>query len=122
MLIIVSSSCEVLVGLSLYLFCFMKGINFRIPCCNQWPGHSSENSMSLQCLLLYDAGSLLGDKTHMPELSSDPNAYIRPSPASGNLGGVTRVTNDAIVLCEGAGYDIILVETVGEYLFTFISS
>jgi len=56
----------------------------------------------------------------MPELSCDPNAYIRPSPASGNLGGVTRVTNDAIVLCEGAGYDIILVETVGEYLFTFI--
>jgi len=112
----------VLVGLSLYLFRFMKGINFRIPCCNQWPGHSSENSISLQCLLLYDAGSLLGDKTRMPELSCDPNAYIRPSPASGNLGGVTRVTNDAIVLCEGAGYDIILVETVGEYLFTFISS
>lgn len=58
-------------------------------------------------------GSLLGDKTRMMELSCDPNAYIRPSPASGNLGGVTRVTNDAIVLCEGAGYDIILVETVG---------
>jgi len=53
----------------------------------------------------------------MPELSCDPNAYIRPSPSSGNLGGVTRVTNDAIVLCEGAGYDIILVETVGKYLF-----
>jgi len=50
----------------------------------------------------------------MPELSCDPNAYIRPSPSSGNLGGVTRVTNDAIVLCEGAGYDIVLVETVGK--------
>jgi len=58
----------------------------------------------------------------MPELSCDPNAYIRPSPSSGNLGGVTRVTNDAIVLCEGAGYDIILVETVGKYPFTVISA
>ena len=60
------------------------------------------------------SGSLLGDKTRMPELSRDLNAYIRPSPSSGNLGGVTRSTNDAIVLCEGAGYDVILVETVGE--------
>lgn len=49
----------------------------------------------------------------MPELSCDENAYIRPSPTSGTLGGVTRCTNDAIVLCEGAGYDIVLVETVG---------
>jgi len=58
-------------------------------------------------------GSLLGDKTRMPELSTDPSAYIRPSPSSGVLGGVTRTTNEAIVLCEGAGYDVILVETVG---------
>lgn len=49
----------------------------------------------------------------MPELSCDMNAYIRPSPSRGSLGGVTRTTNDAIVLCEAAGYDIILVETVG---------
>jgi len=49
----------------------------------------------------------------MPELSCDLNAYIRPSPSRGSLGGVTRTTNDAIVLCEAAGYDIILVETVG---------
>lgn len=62
---------------------------------------------------------MLGDKTRMPQLSCDPNAYIRPSPSSGNLGGVTRVTNDAIVLCEGAGYDIILVETVGKCLCSF---
>ncbi len=60
-------------------------------------------------------GSLLGDKTRMPELSVDMNAYIRPSPTSGTLGGVTRTTNDAIVLCEGAGFNIILVETVGMY-------
>jgi len=49
----------------------------------------------------------------MLELSREPNSYIRTSPAAGTLGGVTRTTNDAIVLCEAAGYDIILVETVG---------
>jgi len=49
----------------------------------------------------------------MPELSRDMNAYIRPSPSGGTLGGVTRCTNDAVVLCEGAGYDIILIETIG---------
>ncbi|XP_039194918.1 methylmalonic aciduria type A protein, mitochondrial isoform X1 [Crotalus tigris] len=58
-------------------------------------------------------GSLLGDKTRMPELSRDLNAYIRPSPTRGTLGGVTRTTNEAILLCEGGGYDIVLVETVG---------
>ncbi|CAG7734529.1 unnamed protein product [Allacma fusca] len=58
-------------------------------------------------------GSLLGDKTRMPELTRDPNAYIRPSPARGFLGGVTRSTNESIVLCEYANYDMILVETVG---------
>ena len=59
-------------------------------------------------------GSLLADKTRMPELSRDMHAYIRPSPTAGTLGGVARATNDAIVLCEGAGYDIVLVETVGK--------
>lgn len=58
-------------------------------------------------------GAILGDKTRMVKLAADPNAYIRPSPSSGTLGGVTRGTNEAIVLCEGAGYDIVLVETVG---------
>lgn len=65
-------------------------------------------------------GSLLGDKTRMPELSRNPRAYIRPSPNSGHLGGVTRTTNEAIVLCEAAGFNMVLVETVGvgqsEYL------
>lgn len=60
-------------------------------------------------------GSLLGDKTRMTELSRDMNAYIRPSPTRGTLGGVTRTTNEAILLCEGGGYDIILIETVGKY-------
>lgn len=58
----------------------------------------------------------MGDKTRMTELSRDMDAFIRPSPASGTLGGVTRTTNEAVVLCEGAGYDIVLVETVGKTL------
>jgi len=58
-------------------------------------------------------GSLLGDKTRMPVLTIDKNAYIRPSPSRGHLGGVTRTTNEAILLCEAAGYDVIIVETVG---------
>lgn len=58
-------------------------------------------------------GSILGDKTRMQELSRDENAFIRPSPTSGTLGGVTRVTRETIVLCEAAGFDVILVETVG---------
>lgn len=55
----------------------------------------------------------------MPELSCDMNAYIRPSPSRGSLGGVTRTTNDAIVLCEAAGFDVILVETVGKTLTSY---
>ena len=58
-------------------------------------------------------GSILGDKTRMQELSRDKNAFIRPSPTSGTLGGVTRVTRETIILCEAAGFDVILVETVG---------
>jgi len=58
-------------------------------------------------------GSILGDKTRMAQLSNDPNAYIRPSPTSGTLGGVTRTTRETILICEAAGYDVILVETVG---------
>ena len=58
-------------------------------------------------------GSILGDKTRMPVLSADPRAFIRPSPARGSLGGVTRKTREAILLCEAAGFDNILVETVG---------
>ncbi len=58
-------------------------------------------------------GSILGDKTRMEELSIDPNAFIRPSPSAGSLGGVARKTREIIVLCEAAGFDIIIVETVG---------
>lgn len=58
-------------------------------------------------------GSLLGDKTRMESLSRNPNAFIRPSPTGGSLGGVARRTRDAILLCEAAGFDRILVETVG---------
>jgi LAO/AO transport system kinase len=58
-------------------------------------------------------GSVLGDKTRMAKLSADPNAYIRPSPAAGTLGGVARATTQAMVVLEAAGYDVVLVETVG---------
>ncbi len=58
-------------------------------------------------------GSILGDKTRMERLSRAPEAYIRPSPSSGALGGVARRTREAIALCEAAGFDAILVETVG---------
>ena len=58
-------------------------------------------------------GSILGDKTRMAELSQHPDAYIRPSPAGRTLGGVARRTREAIVLCEVAGFDVVVVETVG---------
>jgi len=58
-------------------------------------------------------GSILGDKTRMNELSRQPNAYVRPSPTRGALGGVAQHTNDVALLCEGAGYDVVIVETVG---------
>jgi LAO/AO transport system kinase len=58
-------------------------------------------------------GSILGDKTRMEELAVDPNAFIRPSPSAGSLGGVARKTRETIILCEAAGFDTIIVETVG---------
>lgn len=58
-------------------------------------------------------GSILGDKTRMETLCNDPNAFIRPSPSSGSLGGVARKTRESIILCEAAGYDVIFIETVG---------
>ncbi|WP_062356041.1 methylmalonyl Co-A mutase-associated GTPase MeaB [Bacillus kwashiorkori] len=59
------------------------------------------------------SGSILGDKTRMEKLSRHPNAFIRPSPTGGSLGGVHRKTREAILLCEAAGFEIIIVETVG---------
>lgn len=61
----------------------------------------------------HSKGSILGDKTRMNELVKDPNAFIRPSPSSESLGGVARKTRESMILCEAAGYDIILIETVG---------
>ena len=58
-------------------------------------------------------GSILADKTRMARLSIDPNAFIRPSPSSGTLGGVAAKTRETMLLCEAAGYDAVLVETVG---------
>ncbi|MFM9917784.1 MAG: methylmalonyl Co-A mutase-associated GTPase MeaB [Rhizobacter sp.] len=60
-----------------------------------------------------NGGSILGDKTRMERLSVHPSAYIRPSPASGTLGGVAEKTREAMLICEAAGYDVVMVETVG---------
>jgi len=58
-------------------------------------------------------GSILGDKTRMEKLAIDPNAFIRPSPASGTLGGVGRRTRETMLVCEAAGYDVVIIETMG---------
>ncbi|MDC0710162.1 methylmalonyl Co-A mutase-associated GTPase MeaB [Stigmatella sp. ncwal1] len=58
-------------------------------------------------------GSILGDKTRMARLAREPAAYIRPSPSSGTLGGVARKTRETLLLCEAAGFDVVVVETVG---------
>lgn len=58
-------------------------------------------------------GSVLGDKTRMEQLSRHPNAFIRPSPSSGTLGGVTRKSRETMLACEAAGFDVVIVETVG---------
>jgi LAO/AO transport system kinase len=58
-------------------------------------------------------GSILGDKTRMARLAVDPHAFVRPSPSSGTLGGVAAKTRETMLLCEAAGYDVVLVETVG---------
>jgi len=62
---------------------------------------------------MWTRGSILGDKTRMERLSQDLRAFIRPSPSSGTLGGVTRKSRETILVCEAAGFDVILVETVG---------
>ena len=58
-------------------------------------------------------GSILGDKTRMPRLANDDSAFVRPSPSTGTLGGVTRTTRESMVVLEAAGHDVVLVETVG---------
>ena len=58
-------------------------------------------------------GSILGDKTRMARLAVDPNAFVRPSPSSGTLGGVAAKTRETMLVCEAAGYDVVMVETVG---------
>ena len=58
-------------------------------------------------------GSILGDKTRMAQLAASPEAYVRPSPAAGTLGGAARKTRECLLLCEAAGYDVVIIETVG---------
>lgn len=62
---------------------------------------------------LRSGGSILGDKTRMPTLARDPRAFVRPTPSLGALGGVARHTRETLLLCEAAGFDVVLVETVG---------
>jgi LAO/AO transport system kinase len=62
---------------------------------------------------MVSGGSILGDKTRMEQLAVQPKAYIRPSPSSGTLGGVAEKTREAMLVCEAAGYDVVIVETVG---------
>ncbi|MDP7125970.1 MAG: ATP/GTP-binding protein, partial [Acidimicrobiales bacterium] len=62
---------------------------------------------------LRSGGSILGDKTRMEELARDPRAFIRPSPSGGTLGGVARRSREVVLLCEAAGHDVVIVETVG---------
>lgn len=82
-------------------------------------GYLTKNIDSKVAVLAIDpsskksGGSILGDKTRMNELSINKNAFVRPSPSSGTLGGVARATRKTIILCEAAGFDTILIETVG---------
>ncbi len=80
--------------------------------------HVSESGHRVAVLAIdpsspYTGGSILGDKTRMQELSRLESVFIRPSPTGGTLGGVARKTRESMLLCEAAGYDVILVETVG---------
>ena len=81
-------------------------------------GHLTKQNFRLAVLAVDPSserskGSILGDKTRMETLANDPNAFIRPSPSAGTLGGVARKTREIMVLCEAAGFNIIFVETVG---------
>jgi LAO/AO transport system kinase len=78
--------------------------------CNQ--GHSVA-VLAIDPSSSLSGGSILGDKTRMEQLSKNPKAFVRPSPTAGTLGGVHRKTNETLLLCEAAGYDIIVIETVG---------
>ncbi len=80
--------------------------------------HLTENGHQLAVLAIDPSserskGSILGDKTRMEELATDNKAYIRPSPSAGSLGGVARKTRETLLLCEAAGFDTIIIETVG---------
>ena len=80
--------------------------------------HLTDNGKRLAVLAIDPSserskGSILGDKTRMEELSREQNAFIRPSPSAGSLGGVARKTRETVVLCEAAGFDTIFIETVG---------
>ncbi len=83
------------------LGCFLCGLGLRVAV------------LAIDPSSVRSRGSILGDKTRMERLSGEANAFIRPSPTGGTLGGVTRRTRETLLLCEAAGFDVVLVETVG---------
>ncbi|KAA1427223.1 methylmalonyl Co-A mutase-associated GTPase MeaB [Nocardioides antri] len=87
---------------------FIEALGSRLTAAGQRVGVLAVDPSSVRT-----GGSVLGDKTRMARLSTDPNAFIRPSPSAGTLGGVARATTQAMAVLEAAGYDVILVETVG---------
>lgn len=87
---------------------FIEGLGTRLTAMGHRVGVLAVDPSSVRT-----GGSVLGDKTRMATLSADPNAFIRPSPSAGTLGGVARATTQAMLVLEAAGYDVVLVETVG---------
>ena len=85
---------------------------------DSWGEYLVEKGYKLAVLAIdpssaHSKGSILGDKTRMHQLSQNPRAFVRPSPNSGSLGGVARKTRESMLLCEAAGFDLLLIETVG---------
>lgn len=87
---------------------FIEGLGTRLTAAGHRVGVLAVDPSSVRT-----GGSVLGDKTRMATLSADPRAFIRPSPSAGTLGGVARATTQAMLVLEAAGYDVVLVETVG---------
>lgn len=96
---------------------FLDALGHRLVCPPPG-GHLTDRDQRVAVLAVdpsssVSGGSILGDKTRMERLATDSNAFIRPSPSGGSLGGVARKTRETILLCEAAGYSIVFVETVG---------
>ena len=103
-------------GKSSFIETFGKFVLDDLPQTRTEETASNPNKLAVVCVdpsSSITGGSILGDKTRMMDLSRHPKAFVRPSPSRGVLGGLSSYTNDVVSLCEAAGYDLILVETVG---------